>query len=134
VAPTVLTATGLVNKKEQTLTPTEATPLNRSPKYFNIMFATCDYVAHSYSVYLCQNVAQIRPRRLLRKWGQYNGNFVYLLIYASLFRNKMQTLREKIFVDFWKQPCRSDSLTDFRVRCNHHYLMRVCVNYAKGST
>jgi len=43
-ASPVLTATGLVNGKVQFLTPTESTPLDRSPK----KFVASDYVGDPY--------------------------------------------------------------------------------------
>jgi len=72
----VLTATGFVNGRWQFSTPTESTPLDRSPKKLVqvIMSAASTAVA---------NLVQIRPRGLLGKWVKYNENlFIYLFIYT----------------------------------------------------
>jgi len=71
-ASPVLTATGFVNGRWQISTPTESTPLDRSPK--NLV-----QVITSAAPTAVPNLVQIRPRGLLGKWVKYN-EFFYLLI------------------------------------------------------
>ena len=76
-ASPVLTATGFVNGRWQISTPTESTPLYRSPK--NLV-----QVIMSAAPMAVPNLVQIRPRGLLGKWVKYN-DFFYLLIGLYLF-------------------------------------------------
>jgi len=67
-ASPVLTATGFVNGRWQISTPTESTPLDRSPK--NLV-----QVITSAAPTAVPNLVQIRPRGLLGKWVKYNEIF-----------------------------------------------------------
>ena len=62
-ASTVLTATGLVNGEGQILTPAEATPLNRLPKYLSQVIKLGTPTA-------LLNLVQIRPRGTSGQMGE----------------------------------------------------------------
>jgi len=66
-ASAVLTATGLVNRRWQFSTPTESTPLNRSPKNWSQVIRLVTPTALPNSVH-------IHPRGLLGEWVKYNYN------------------------------------------------------------
>ena len=75
-ASPVLTATGFVNWRWQfsTPSPTESTPLERSPK--KLVQVTTSAASTAVT-----NLVQIRPRGLLGKWVKYNEIFfIYLFV------------------------------------------------------
>ena len=88
-ASRVLTATGFVNGRWQFSTPTESTPLDRSPKHLLLVIKSATPTA-------VPNLVQICPRGLLGKWVKYNEIFFNL------------------FISFFHQlTYRSDPSTDF---------------------
>ena len=72
-ASPVLTATGFVSGRWQFSTPTEYSPLDRSPKNLLLVITSATPTA-------VPNLVQIRPRGLLGKWVKYNEIFIYLFI------------------------------------------------------
>ena len=87
-ASPVLTATGFVNGRWQISTPTESTPLDRSPKNLLLVITSVTPTA-------VPNLVQIRPRGAS---GQME-NFIYLFIYLYLFFMNSPTgqTRRRIF-------------------------------------
>jgi len=83
-ASPVLTATGFVNGRGQFSTPTESTPLDRSPRNLLLVITSATLTA-------VPNLVQIRPRGLLGKWVKYNDFFKNLLIYLFIpfFMNRL---------------------------------------------
>ena len=67
-ASPVLTATGFVTGRGQFSTPTESTPLDRSPNNLLLVITSATPTA-------VPNLVQIRPRGLLGKWVKYNEFF-----------------------------------------------------------
>jgi len=92
-ASPVLTATGFVNGRWQISTPTESTPLDRSPK--NLV-----QVITSAAPTAVPNLVQIRPRGLLGKWVKYNEIFLFI---------------NRPIPFFHELTYRSDPTTDFHV-------------------
>jgi len=72
-ASPVLTATGLVNGRWQFSTPTESTPLNRSPKNL----AQVNTLPTPTAV---PNLVHISPWGLLGEWVKYKWNFIFLFM------------------------------------------------------
>ena len=81
-ASPVLTATSFVNGRWQFLTPTESTPLDRSPK--NVLLVITSATPIRMCQIWCKSVLG-QYGGLLSKWVKYNGNFIYLFIYLYLF-------------------------------------------------
>ena len=73
-ASPVLTATGFVNGRWQFSTPTESTPLDRSPKNLLLVITSVTPTA-------VPNLVKSVHGGLLDKWVKYNENFIYLFIY-----------------------------------------------------
>jgi len=82
-ASPVLTATGFVNGRGQILTPTESTPLNRSPKNLLLVITSATPTA-------VPNLVQIRPRRGF--WAN-RWNITKILLFIPFFHRT----RRRIF-------------------------------------
>ena len=76
-ASPVLTASGFVNGRWQFSTPTESTPLDRSPKNLVPVITLAVPMA-------VPNLVQFRRWKFLGKWVKYN-EIVFLLFYVYLF-------------------------------------------------
>ena len=70
----VLSATGFVNGRWWISTPTESTPLNRSPKHLS-------HVITSASPTAVPNLAHVHPRGLLDEWVKYNWFLANVNVY-----------------------------------------------------